>query len=125
MDFLAEELLEGVTIRSCHFQPTFQKHAGVICAGGQLHITDQDAFHPLRTAVAILRAVRALAPQEFRWSSPPYEYEENLMPIDLIWGHDGLRRSIDCGATVDEALEGVREALDAFSESAESFLIYE
>jgi len=125
MDFLAEELLEGVTIRPCHFQPTFQKYAGVICAGGQLHITDPDTFHPVRTAVAILRAVRALAPQEFRWSSPPYEYEENLMPIDLIWGHDGLRHSIDRGATVDEALEGVREDLDTFSESAESSLIYE
>jgi hypothetical protein len=48
-----------------------------------------------------------------------------LIPIDLIWGHDGLRRRIDDGATVDEVLEGVQEDLDTFEESVASFLIYE
>ena len=124
-DFLGQERLDGVTIRPCHFEPTFQKYAGVMCAGGQLHVTDPETFQPVRTAVAILRAARELAPQEFYWSEPPYEYEEDLIPIDLIWGHDGLRRRIDDGATVDEILEGVQEDLDTFKESVESFLIYE
>ncbi|MEE3136760.1 MAG: DUF1343 domain-containing protein, partial [Gemmatimonadota bacterium] len=96
-----------------------------MCAGGQLHVTDPETFQPVRTAIAILRAARELAPQEFYWSEPPYEYEEDLIPIDLIWGHDGLRRRIDDGATVDEVLEGVQEDLDTFEESVASFLIYE
>ena len=96
-----------------------------MCAGGQLHVTDPQTFQSVRTAVAILRAARELAPQEFGWSEPPYEYEEDLMPIDMLWGHDGLRNGIDDGATVDEILEGVQEGLDAFGQSVTSFLMYD
>ena len=91
LDLLGQEHLDGVMIRPCHFEPTFQKYSGTMCAGGQLHVTDPATFQPVRTAVTILRAARELAPREFSWSKPPYEYEENLMPIDLIWGHNGLR----------------------------------
>ena len=125
LDLLGQEHLDGVMIRPCHFEPTFQKYAGNMCAGGQLHVTDPETFQPVRTAVTILRAVRELAPQEFSWSKPPYEYEENLMPIDLIWGHNGLRHRIDDGATVDEVLEGVQEDLDTFKEDIRDFLIYQ
>ena len=125
LDLLGQEHLDGVVIRPCHFEPTFQKYAGTMCAGGQLHVTDPATFQPVRTAVTILRAARELAPREFSWSKPPYEYEENLMPIDLIWGHDGLRHRIDDGATVDEVLEGVQEDLDTFKEDIRDFLIYQ
>ena len=125
LDLLGQEHLDGVMIRPCHFEPTFQKYAGTMCAGGQLHVTDPATFQPVRTAVTILRAARELAPREFSWSKPPYEYEENLMPIDLIWGHDGLRHRIDDGATVDEVLEGVQEDLDTFKEDIRDFLIFQ
>jgi len=125
LDLLGQEHLDGVMIRPCHFEPTFQKYSGTMCAGGQLHVTDPATFQPVRTAVSILRAVRELAPREFSWSKPPYEYEENLMPIDLIWGHNGLRHRIDDGATVDEVLEGVQEDLDTFKEDIRDFLIYQ
>ncbi len=125
LDLLGQEHLDGVMIRPCHFEPTFQQYAGTMCAGGQLHVTDPATFQPVRTAVSILRAARELAPREFSWSKPPYEYEENLMPIDLIWGHNGLRHRIDDGATVDEVLEGVQEDLDTFKEDIRDFLIYQ
>ena len=38
--------LEGVSFRPCTFEPTFQKHAGLICGGAQLHVTDRNAFPP-------------------------------------------------------------------------------
>ena len=125
LNLLGQEHLDGVMIRPCHFEPTFQKYAGTMCAGGQLHVTDPATFQPVRTAITILRAARELAPREFSWSKPPYEYEENLMPIDLIWGHNGLRHRIDDGATVDEVLEGVQEDLDTFKEDIRDFLIYQ
>ena len=125
LDLLGQEHLDGVMIRPCHFEPTFQKYAGTMCAGGQLHVTDPATFQPVRTAITILRAARELAPREFSWSKPPYEYEENLMPIDLIWGHNGLRHRIEYGATVDEVLEGVQEDFDTFKEDIGDFLIYQ
>ena len=117
--------LPGVRFRPCHFEPTFQKHAGTICGGAQLHVTDVERFQPVRTSVAILSAAKELAPEAFTWKSPPYEYEGTIAPIDILWGHSGLRTGVDAGATVDEVLHGVDHELTDFSDSVARFLLYE
>ena len=33
--------LPGVTFRACSFEPTFQKHAGKVCGGVQVHVTQR------------------------------------------------------------------------------------
>ncbi len=114
-----------VRLRPCHFQPTFQKHGGVVCGGAQLHVEDRDRFEPVRTAVALLSAVRSIAPDDFAWRRPPYEYEEDLMPIDILWGHDGLREGIDSGAAVDDILGDSSAELADFRASVEPFLLYD
>jgi uncharacterized protein YbbC (DUF1343 family) len=119
----AEEL-PGVWFRACSFEPTSQKHAGRLCGGVQLHVIDAATFRPVRTAVALLRAARDLAPADFAWRVPPYEYEERLMPIDILWGHDGLRHGLDAGSSVDEMLRGVDEECAAFAASTEAYRLY-
>ena len=114
----------GVRLRPCHFEPTFQKHVGTPCGGGQLHVSDPSSFEPVRVAVEILSAAKALYPRDFAWRRPPYEYEERLMPIDLLWGHDGLRRGIDAGNPVEEILAGVERDVEIFSAQVEEYLIY-
>ncbi|MCG6956146.1 MAG: DUF1343 domain-containing protein [Gemmatimonadetes bacterium] len=116
--------LPGVAFRGCSFEPTFQKHAGRLCGGVQLHVTDPGSFRPVRTAVELFSAARDLAPTDFDWRPPPYEYEERLMPIDILWGHDGLRRGVDAGASAEKILEGVEDECDAFASSAESYRLY-
>lgn len=126
---LAEEVSgdmgEGVTLRPCWFEPTFQKHARTVCGGGQLHVTDPDRFRPVRAAVALLRACRALAPEDFAWREPPYEYEDVLPPIDILWGGEGLRRGVDEGRSSDEIFEGVDEELTRFGAEVRPYLLYE
>jgi uncharacterized protein YbbC (DUF1343 family) len=114
----------GVKLRACHFEPTFQKHAGALCGGAQLHVLDPNDFRPVRTAVEILVAARALAAEAFAWRLPPYEYEEEIMPIDLLWGHDGLRNGIDAGLGADEILEDVDGELEAFDRSVAAHRLY-
>jgi len=121
---VAPRLGPGVRLRGCHFEPTFQKHAGTLCGGAQLHVTDPRAFDPVRTTVEILVAARALAPDDFQWRSPPYEYEDELMPIDMLWGHDGLRVGIDAGKSADALLSDVEEELSDFRRSVEPYLLY-
>ncbi len=125
VDAASAEMGPGVVLRPCSFQPTFQKHAGAVCHGAQLHVTDAGAFRPVQAAVAILRACREVAPDDFGWREPPYEYEEVLPPIDILWGHDGLRMGVDQGSTVDEILSGVDEELAAFEASVKPCLIYD
>lgn len=117
--------LPGVRFRPCHFEPTFQKHAGRMCGGVQLHVSDTEAFEPIRTAVALLSVAKELAPTAFAWRTPPYEYEEVLPPIDMLWGHNGLRTGVESGATVDEIMRGVDQELADFADNVARFLLYE
>ena len=121
---LARARLPGVAFRPCHFEPTFQKHAGRLCGGAQLHVTDPDTFEPVRTAVEILAAARALAPHDFTWREPPYEYEETLPPIDILWGNAGLREGVQQGESADEILAGVEAELEGFANSVARYLLH-
>jgi uncharacterized protein YbbC (DUF1343 family) len=114
----------GARLRACWFEPTFQKHQGVLCGGVQIHVTDPRSFRPVRATVSLLRAVKDLAPGSFDWRPPPYEYEELLMPVDMLWGHSGLRTGIDAGASTAEMLDGVEEECRAFTASVEASLLY-
>jgi uncharacterized protein YbbC (DUF1343 family) len=122
---LGGHALPGVRFRPCHFEPTFQKHVGTICGGAQLHVTDAHTFEPVRTAVALLSVAKELAADAFAWRPPPYEYEGTLAPIDILWGHAGLRTGVDSGAAVDEILRDVEGELTDFGDSVARFLLYE
>jgi uncharacterized protein YbbC (DUF1343 family) len=121
---LREILGAGVKIRPCHFEPTFQKHACRMCGGGQIHVTDRAAFRPVYTAVAILSAARSVAPDDFAWREPPYEYETVKRPIDILWGSDALRRGIDSGASVEEILSSAAAECEEFERTAAPHLLY-
>lgn len=92
---LGDFKLKGVVFRPLHFQPTFQKHAGRLCGGAQIHVFDRKAFKPFKTAVAILKAVNELYPAYPLWKLPPYEYETEKMPIDILVGSDRLRIELE------------------------------
>jgi uncharacterized protein YbbC (DUF1343 family) len=124
VDRLAAYAVPGVRLRPCHFEPTFQKHCGVLCGGAQLHVTDRDAFRSVETTIAILRVAKDLAPQGFAWRSPPYEYEFERMPIDLLYGGATLREGIDRGAGPPEILAGVDVELAAFAARARAYWLY-
>ncbi|MEU3778415.1 DUF1343 domain-containing protein [Streptomyces sp. NPDC032472] len=96
---LAELGLPGVYFRDLRFVPTFHKHAGQLLRGVQLHVTDREAFAPVRTAVAMLRTLRRLYPDRFAWRAADggVEGSERRPFIDLLWGSDRLRRAVDAG----------------------------
>lgn len=98
---LKEFKLSGVVFRPMYFQPTFQKYAGKLCGGAQIHIINREKFKPFKTGVAILKAVYDLYPKDFSWRQPPYEYETEKMPIDILAGTDRLRRDIEEGTGID------------------------
>jgi uncharacterized protein YbbC (DUF1343 family) len=106
--------LGGVVFRPLYFLPTFQKHAGTLCGGVQIHVTDRRRFRPFKTGVGILKAVFELYPKDFSWKNPPYEYEERLMPIDILAGTDRLRKDIEAGTDLNEMEHWWDEELRAF-----------
>ena len=90
---------EGAVLRPIRFEPTFHKHAGQSCGGVYIHPIDSETFRPYRLGLAVLGAVRELWPGDFEWLPPPYEYETEKMPIDILSGSDRARRGVDAGLT--------------------------
>ena len=90
----------GCVLRPYRFEPTFQKHAGESCGGVFFHPTDPVILRSYRAAISLLGAVKELWPDEFNWRQPPYEYETEKMPIDILTGDSRLRHTIDAGLKV-------------------------
>jgi uncharacterized protein YbbC (DUF1343 family) len=114
----------GAAFRPALFRPTFDKYAGEDCGGTQIHITDPGTFRPVLCAVAILKAAAELYPDRFAWLDPPYEYEMEKLPIDILYGGPGLRESLAGGMTAEEISAGWDDELDRFLESRSGWLLY-
>jgi uncharacterized protein YbbC (DUF1343 family) len=121
---LAEYDLPGVYFRSCVFVPTFQKHGGQACGGVQIHVIDRRVFEPVITGVAIVKTAFDMYGESFRWKDPPYEYEYDRNPFDLIAGTSALREAIERGDSLEEIENSWRDPLKEFMAIREKFLLY-
>jgi len=118
MRVLAPSWLRGCRLRSCWFEPTFNKHVGNLCSGLQVHVEDAEhydhaTFRPWRLIALAFKALRRLRPDYPLWADFPYEYEFNRRPIDVINGSELLRTWVDDphGTPADlEALAAADEA---------------
>ncbi|HQU71686.1 MAG TPA: DUF1343 domain-containing protein [Calditrichia bacterium] len=116
--------LPGVAFRALEFQPTFQKHAGKICQGCFIHVTNSDRFKPYLTTIALLKAVREQNPEAFAWNPPPYEYEYQKLPIDILNGNDWIRKGIDEGRPLIDLEQAWAAECAGFTELRREVLLY-
>jgi uncharacterized protein YbbC (DUF1343 family) len=87
--------IAGCVFRSHNFIPTFNKFKGENCNGIQIHITDINTFKPVATALEILDAIIETSPPDsLKFNLPPYEYEYNLIPFDILSGDSGMRETL-------------------------------
>jgi uncharacterized protein YbbC (DUF1343 family) len=119
-----DRALPGVHFRSVFFEPTFQKHARHSCGGCQIHVLDRRTFRPLRTAVELIDVFRRQDPRRFAWREPPYEYEHDKEPIDILYGSDLLRRTLDADEDVRGLVDSWREEEERFRRQRHSYLLY-
>jgi uncharacterized protein YbbC (DUF1343 family) len=116
--------LNGVHFREVMFEPTFQKHTKEPCGGCQIHVTSRSEFEPVKAGVAVMRECYGLRPDQFRWRDPPYEYEHDKMPIDILAGSSQLREQIEQQVPVEKIAAGWRPGVTAFEEIRKPYLLY-
>jgi uncharacterized protein YbbC (DUF1343 family) len=121
---LNDRQLPGVHFRPAWFEPTFHKHAKALCGGCQIHVTDRHAFRPVLTGVVVMDACRRAGPDRFAWRDPPYEYEYEKPPIDILYGSRALRDAIDSGGDVQALARSWDADLHAFMTVRERHLLY-
>jgi uncharacterized protein YbbC (DUF1343 family) len=114
----------GVYFRSCVFMPTYQKHAGQACGGVQIHVTDREAFEPVIAGIAIVKTAFDMYGDQFRWKDPPYEYEYDRNPFDLISGTSKIREAIERGDSLEAIQASWVDPLEKFATLREQFLLY-
>jgi uncharacterized protein YbbC (DUF1343 family) len=117
--------LPGVYFRATVFEPTFQKHARVACGGCQIHVLDRSSFRPVLAGMAVIDELRAADPASFAWKPPPYEYEHDRDPIQLIAGAPSFRAAIDRGERAEQIAARWQESVATFRELRRRFLIYD
>ncbi len=134
---LAEALnsqdLSGVYFRPIQFEPTFNKYHGQICNGVFVHVLDRSRFEPVLTYIAImmecihqtglkdsshvrLDRFRANSPETelggFAWKQPPYEYEFEKLPIDILFGNGWMREEIECLGKLENLRKRMRTEVE-------------
>ncbi len=102
--------LPGVIFRAAHFTPAFNKHAGQLCGGVELHITDREAYSPFAALLYLYDALRKYP-----------EFEANPAGLRLRFGNDTLSGDFD-PATV---LANACAKCEQFREQIQPYLLYE
>lgn len=99
--FLKGLELPGVLFRETAFEPTFHKFKEQLCYGVQLHVTNRGTFLPVLTGMALIQGFQ-LYDSDFEWLNPPYEYEYEKMPIDILAGSSSFREAVNSGCNLEE-----------------------
>ncbi len=105
------------------FIPTFHKYHGEVCFGA-LQVAPAKNFWPLRHMIVLLRIFRDLYQDQWSWKSPPYEYEYEKLPIDILAGGQKVRHTIDGKLSLERLFESFRDDEESFKKQRKPFLLY-
>lgn len=93
---IAPGWVKGCILRPAFYEPTFHKFRGELVSAIQVHVDGPLAnsldFRPYRLVNLYFKSVHRVHPDVDLWRQPPYEYETEKMPIDILSGHDQLRK---------------------------------
>ena len=123
-DALEREDLPGASFRPAAFTPTFQKHAGSVCEGVQVHVRDRRRFDAYLSYLLLIHHARRQDRRRFAWREPPYEYETRKLPFDILCGTDRVRRAIEADRSPRRLVQGWTRERTAFLKRRTRHLLY-
>ncbi|MCD6293090.1 MAG: DUF1343 domain-containing protein [Deltaproteobacteria bacterium] len=116
--------VSGLFLRPTWFTPTFDKWAGELCGGFQIHVDDLKKFSPLRFTLGLLKAVIRFYPDDFSWLTPPYEYEYEKLPIDILTGDPTIRQALENDTDLDLLQKSWEDGLGEFYDQRSNVISY-
>ncbi|GAA0590069.1 DUF1343 domain-containing protein [Virgibacillus siamensis] len=118
---LAEYNIEGVLFRPTFFKPQYQKYAGKVCEGVQIHITDRTKINAFYLGITVIKTMHNLYPNEFQFTKSA-DFNNRFF-LDLLAGTDNLRKQVLKGDT-SEFFNRMSYETEAFRLSREKYLLY-
>ncbi len=123
--FMGGRYIPGGVLRPILFEPTFNKWMGRACRGFQIHVTDPYAYKPYATSLRLLQAVLYHHRNDFAFKPPPYEYETEKLPLDLIIGDGRLRQRIERMEDIDTLENDWADQQAAFISASRKYHLYQ
>ncbi|OWA35651.1 hypothetical protein B9G55_11555 [Saccharibacillus sp. O16] len=117
-----ERKLPGVHIHPVYQTPTFSKHAGELCGGVRLFVTDKRQFRSVETGLWLLHTVMRRYPDSFGWVEPPPGGRRLF--IDLLAGGQQLREQIGQPEGVEDLLAAWHAESEDWLRRRERYLLY-
>ena len=96
-----------------------------MCGGVAVHVTERESFEPYLTGIAAISAARAMYPDFFKWRDPPYEYEYEKRPIEILCGNRRIPELMERGADWKEIRQSWQGDVEAFLRRRSAYLLYE
>ena len=116
----------GAILQLLQFLPAFDKWSGQNCHGLAIRVVDANTFRSFRLTLSIIDAAIQLAPNDFRWLDPPYEYEYQKPPIDILYGSADIRQRLCPGSplSTDELNQFSTADSEAWLQNTSEFVLY-
>ena len=121
----ASARLKGVHVREVSFQPTSGKWQNQVCKGFHIHVLDPDQYRPYFTSLLLLQLTLKFHPDGFAFKNPPYEYEYERLPMDLILGSRRVREALTNQTRLEELESEWQRDLTAFQSMSERYYLYD
>jgi uncharacterized protein YbbC (DUF1343 family) len=110
---LVADQLGGLLVSVAHFTPKSSTYAGVECNGVRLRVADRGKFEPIRTGIALARALRML-----------YRDKWNASRLHEMIGHAAVTAAILDLRPLAQIEALWKEDLDAFQLKRGKYLLY-
>lgn len=114
--------LPGVRFRPVQFEPSASKHAGSLCQGIQVHVTDRQRLRAVELGLHVVAACQSQAPDRFQFL--PTSWEGHPPHFDLLAGGPAVREGLAAGASVAELAASWDRELAGFAEIRQRYLLY-
>ncbi|HQH28942.1 MAG TPA: DUF1343 domain-containing protein, partial [Oligoflexia bacterium] len=116
--------LNGVMLRPTSFIPKFNKWAGSVCGGLQIHVTGRRLLQPFRLGIALLYTLAQLYPDQFSLRAHAYEFVDQVPALDLLYGSSTLRSVLEGNSNLDAVLEELAMFEKWYAGARRDILIY-
>lgn len=120
-DALNELDLGGLRFRPTFFTPYFSKHAGLVCQGVQMHLSDPRHFLAVPAGLVILQKIMEMCPQ---FSFLETSWEGNHPHFDLLLGNGKVRQQLLDGEPIEKITASWTDNLAVFDRQRAPFLLY-
>lgn len=117
--------ITGVNFRPTYFMPTFNKYKSKLCGGAQIYVINIKKFNPVTMGLEIIKTIKNLYPDKFKWQKPPYEYERHKLPFDILVGNSWIRRAIEKNKSIASIKNRWDQDLSKFKKVRKKYLIYD